>query len=1094
MKKLQSRRILRIEPLEKKLVLSSGPLVISEFMAKNETTILDSDGDYCDWIEIHNPTDTAINLQGWSLTDDATELDKWTFPDVTIDADEYLLVFASDKDRTDPNAELHTNFKITTSGEYLGLIQPDGTVAFDYAPSFPVQYEDISYGGSPGQYFLTPTPGAENGAGSVVDTGIVFSHDSGVFFDPFQLTLTTDLPDAVIRYTLDGSEPTTASPIYSTPIAISSSETVYAKVFSPVLPDGGVLAYESYVQLDSSLSDWSSNLPVIILDADQISPNQDDYIDTAAAFFEPAADGLTNLSDSPVLNSLSGIKIRGSSSASFPKKQYSFEIRDAMGEDFDVSIFGLPEESDWVLYAPYSDKSLMRNYLAYNWSDAMGHYAPGTVFCEVFLNTDDGVVEASDYVGVYVLIEKIKIGENRVDIEEINGGSLLDPTTTGGVILKVDRQDSDEYGFVSSYGQSFVVHKPDLDELSAAEKLYIRNYINDFEAVLYGDDFADPEIGYAAYIDVESFIDEHILVELMKNIDGFRLSNYFYFDDDTKLTSGPVWDYNLSLGNANYYGGEDPTGWYYQVLAGTGDTFNDYPFYDRLFEDPNFQQQYIDRWAELRSTIFDTETLLNQINETATYLNDAEIRDQAVWQTLGTYVWPNYYIGQTYADEINYMSNFLTQRLAWIDSQFLVAPVYSEESGQVESGTTVMLTVPDATGSTIYYTTDGTDPRLSGGEVSSVSQAVSDLQTSTFPVFTLGSTWRYNDTGTDLGTAWRESGYDCSSWSLGQGEFGYGDGDETTIVSYGSDASNKYPTTYFVKTFDITDPTSVQSLNIDLIRDDGAVVYLNGQEVIRSNMSTGTIGYDTWTSVCNDDGATTYNFSIDPSFLLEGTNTIAVEVHQANATSSDLNFDLALSVTETTAAPITINETTHIVARTYCNGEWSAPTEATYEVLTNYLPGDANLDGRVDGSDVTILAGNWQFGVDGNGTATWAMGDFNGDGKVDGSDVTILAANWQAGVDSSVVAVSSTETSRTSRFVPPSNVLLGVATVPKQSSLSPRRLISSTSEATDTVLAESTWSSNDMTSIAKDLVASTKKSTKTTDNFFALNIDLYTND
>ena len=1257
MKKFSRGRLLRVEPLEKKLMLNAGPLVISEFMAKNETTLLDADGDNPDWIEIHNPTTSPINLQGWHLTDDATDLDKWTFPDVTIDAGEYMVIFASDKDRTDPTAELHTNFKITTAGEYLGLIQPDETVAFAYSPAFPEQYADISYGGSPGEYYLTPTPGAENVSGSTIDSGIEFSHPSGVFSETFLLELTTDIPDAVIRYTRYSQygEPTETSPIYTEPLEISNSSVIRAKVFSPVLPEGGILATASYIRVDSSLDTWDSNLPVIVLDARRVEPTQTSYVETIAAFFEPGASGRTTLSDTPTLNTLSGIKIRGSSSASFPKKQYSFEIWDGSSEDLDASLFGMPAESDWVLYAPYSDKSLMRNYLAYNWSDEMGDYAPGTVFCEVFLSTDDAVVGASDYVGVYVLVERIKIDENRVDIEEISGGTTENPDITGGVILKIDRpDDTDEYYFSSDYVPYYAVYKPELDELNDAEKAYVTNYIDEFETALYGTNFADPETGYAAYIDVGSFIDQMIMVEMTKNSDGYRLSSYFYFDDDTKLTAGPVWDYNLSLGNVNYNGGFDPTGWYY--LADTSEhPFPVCPYYKRLLEDPNFEQQFADRWAELRGTILDTDVLLAQIDETAAYLAEAEVRDQAVWNTLGTYVWPNYYIGQTYADEINYMKEFLLQRLAWMDSQFLTAPVFSEEEGTIEPGTSLMITVPDTVASTIYYTTDGTDPRLSGGGISPNAQTVNGLQTTQLTLFEMGSTWYFNDTGTDLGTAWRELGYDYSTWSSGLGEFGYGDGDEATIVDYGGNASSKYPTTYFVKSVDVSDPDLIASLSIDLLRDDGAVVYLNGQEVVRSNMSTGTIDYGTLASLADDDGNTVYSYEIDKSLLVEGTNYIAVEIHQRTLDSSDLSFDLALYATSMTSEGIVLDETTEIVARRYADGQWSSPIQAVFvthpeltpiiseimyhpqdpttaeiaagfdnsddfefleiynphavsisldglaftegigfdfttdsavrilqagqrlvlvrneeaftlrygtevllageysDKLSNsgellqladaqgtvlqsipYLdvspwateadgdgsslvaaegsanngaesdpsywfaseefggtpgwagvvpvrtPGDANLDGRVDGSDVTILAGNWQVGVGGNGTATWAMGDFNGDGKVDGSDVTILAGNWQVGVSTTTVATSESEPESSDSFIAPVNSSLGIATVPLRSSLPPRRLITPTPELVDAALTKQessqgfrALSSDDLTAIAKDLASAT---------------------
>ena len=145
-RKRHLRRGLRpAEALEQRVVLD-GSLVISEFMADNGSTLFDEDGDSSDWLEVYNPTSMPIDLQGWHLTDDEQQLAKWTFPSVTIDPDTYLLVFASDKNRTDPANPLHTNFKIAAGGEYLALVQPDLDVAHEYTPQFPAQAEDISYG------------------------------------------------------------------------------------------------------------------------------------------------------------------------------------------------------------------------------------------------------------------------------------------------------------------------------------------------------------------------------------------------------------------------------------------------------------------------------------------------------------------------------------------------------------------------------------------------------------------------------------------------------------------------------------------------------------------------------------------------------------------------------------------------------------------------------------------------------------------------------------------------------------------------------------------------------------------------------------
>ena len=152
-----------LEPLEHRLVFAGvGPLLISEFMAVNDTTLADADGEYSDWIEVHNPTANAVNLDGWHLTDDAENLSRWEFPAVTLDAGEYLVVFASGKNRTDPASELHTNFKLSGDGEYLALVRPDGvTVSHAFAPQFPAQRDDVSYGLSQG---VTETPLISAGA------------------------------------------------------------------------------------------------------------------------------------------------------------------------------------------------------------------------------------------------------------------------------------------------------------------------------------------------------------------------------------------------------------------------------------------------------------------------------------------------------------------------------------------------------------------------------------------------------------------------------------------------------------------------------------------------------------------------------------------------------------------------------------------------------------------------------------------------------------------------------------------------------------------------------------------------------------------
>jgi len=160
-----------------------------------------------------------------------------------------------------------------------------------------------------------------------------------------------------------------------------------------------------------------------------------------------------------------------------------------------------------------------------------------------------------------------------------------------------------------------------------------------------------------------------------------------------------------------------------------------------------------------------------------------------------------------------------------------------------------------------------------------------------------GSDWKYLDNGSDQGTSWRAAGFDDSGWATGPAQLGYGDGDELTTVSYGADSSNKYRTTYFRHLFNVSDLSGISGLKIRLLRDDGAVVYLNGVEILRSNMPLTAVNYLTTASsaVGGADEDTFFEYFVSTDELNTGHNTIAVEIHQANGTSSDISFDLELS-------------------------------------------------------------------------------------------------------------------------------------------------------------------------------------------------------
>jgi len=411
----------------------------------------------------------------------------------------------------------------------------------------------------------------------------------------------------------------------------------------------------------------ASNLPIVVINTNSQTILDDPRIVCDMGIIDNGF-GTINLISDPFndYNGKISIEYRGSSSQSFPKKPYALETQDLIGNNNNVSLLGMPVENDWILYAPYSDKALMRNFLTFDLGRKMGHYAPRTVYCELVIN--------GDYKGIYILMEKIKRDNDRVDIAKLDADDLAGDSLTGGYIIKVDKytgtggvdwlSDFPNIGGGSLYIQ---YHYPQATALQPQQLNYIEQYVDSFEYALNGPNFTDTSIGYAKYIDVNSFIDFYIINELSKNIDGYRLSTYMHKDKESKggkLTMGPFWDFNLAFGNANYCSGGITSGW--EVNGGCGDSN---PFwFERLLDDTLYQNKLKCRWEYLRVRSFHQDSLFNFIDSVALYLDDAQQRNFQQWPTLGTYVWPNYYVGSTYQDELNFFKTWIGDRLVWIDN------------------------------------------------------------------------------------------------------------------------------------------------------------------------------------------------------------------------------------------------------------------------------------------------------------------------------------------------------------------------------------------------------------------------------------------
>jgi len=443
---------------------------------------------------------------------------------------------------------------------------------------------------------------------------------------------------------------------------------------NPVLADNSNTLHAPLKIRNSDLEFTSSNLPIVVIDTYGQTILNNPRIRVHMGIIYNGS-GKRNYITDPFnnYNGLINIEIRGSSGQwkRWPKQQYGFETQDSLGQNLNVSLIDMPEENDWILYPPYSDKSLLRNVLAYHLSNAIGRYASRTRFCELFLN--------GDYRGVYVLMEKIKRDKNRVAISKLRTEDISGDQLTGGYIIKVDRSAGEENaGWVSFYNIDpvfprpviYLYHYPRPDDIVPEQRDYIKNFINDFETLMNKNDW---ESQYKEYLDMDVFIDFWIINEIAKNIDSYSLSTFMYKDRDSKdkrLKMGPVWDFNLGFGNANYYEGEVTEEFILDRKVRLSDKI---PFWlKNLDQNEQTRKLFARRWLTYRENELSLEKINQFIDAQVDTLKEASTRNFTRWPILGEYVWPNYFVGETWEEEIEYLKEWIQARTLWIDQQVML--------------------------------------------------------------------------------------------------------------------------------------------------------------------------------------------------------------------------------------------------------------------------------------------------------------------------------------------------------------------------------------------------------------------------------------
>ncbi len=846
---------------------ASAQLYINEFMASNAGAIIDPDyNESADWIEIYNAGSSSVELNGYYITDNIGNKTKWQIKsNETIQAGSFLILWADGMD-----AGLHTNFKLSASGEELALVSPSQVVIDSIV--FGYQDPNISMGrktdgSNEWGYFTESTPGYSNN--TINYTGIVksdptFSLPGGIYHTSITLEIKTIFGGEVL-YTLDGTEPNEQSNVVSEPISITDNTVVRARIYKTGQVLGPVITNTYLIDTENKIS----NLPIVCLSSDPVNfwdPVKGIYVvhDEKPKWEIPVNIELFE-NDGRVgaaFNLKAGIKSTGLYSWQLPEKMLGVSFRKEYGEsklDYPLIFEKSRKVYDtFSLRASGSDwgKTMMRDAMMQSATventnlDYSGYRA-----CVVFIN--------GEYMGIHNIREKI-------DEDYVVGNHGLEP----GSFDMLEETDSGHYaeaGDLLANSDFVSLYKSDLSNQSnydaVAEVMDIDGFTNMVCAEVYSGNSSISH-NLMKYKPKDSGKWKWILMDLDRGFEGIN-SNLI-----------------------NYY-----------INSVSGD---DWPFRN-LMANENYKKQFGIKLADLLFTTFNSDRMITRIENHKKAI-EAEMPNHiyrwAGTQGIGNYSNINAIPSMTYWNsEIEVLKTFAKDRPFVLLNDLTN---YGFQSPVVVSVSTFPAKAGNLTFNGLKILTDVCNGGYPKGEVIKLVASAKDgyifkgwKANSDSLLIGRESYWNYSDTGADLGTSWNKTSFDDSGWESGQAELGYGDGDEQTSISYGNNSSNKYITSYFRKSFYLTNKEKISGLTMLLKCDDGAVVYLNGNEIERFNMPSGNIGFSTTASnsIYGTEESDFITYIIGTEYLVNGNNMIAVEVHQNSASSSDLSFDLELSAT-----------------------------------------------------------------------------------------------------------------------------------------------------------------------------------------------------
>lgn len=409
----------------------------------------------------------------------------------------------------------------------------------------------------------------------------------------------------------------------------------------------------------------SSNLPIVLINTDinpttflpTEIPDEPKVLATMKIIYRP--DGSRNfLSDQSTpeflhYNGRIGIELRGSTSQSLPKKPYGLTTLKADNQsNNNVALLGMPAENDWVLNALAFDVSFIRDYISYDLARSLGVYAPRGQFCEVVVN--------GDYKGLYILMEKIKVEQERVNIQKMTATDNSAPNVTGGFITKADKTtggDPVAWRMLSATIDTvtFIHEYPKPTSITQQQHQYIYEQFNTLATAAQAQN-ASIVNGYPTLIDIPSFVDFMLINELTSNVDAYQYSVFFHKDRNGKLRAGPIWDFNLTFGNDLFQWGYNrgfANIWQFNNGDNTGPLF-----WKQLYDSPPFRCQFAKRWNMLSAPgqPLHYKTITDKIDSTVLRIAEAIPREKERWSIPGTH-----------SNQIETMRYWLQARISWLN-------------------------------------------------------------------------------------------------------------------------------------------------------------------------------------------------------------------------------------------------------------------------------------------------------------------------------------------------------------------------------------------------------------------------------------------